>query len=66
MQPPATQSCNPYQSQLTHLLKMARIPGAKHYAWYRAKELAADDSGLWKGIDKELAEAMKETQKGSK
>lgn len=58
MQPPAT-PCNPYQSQLAHLLKMARLPGAKHHAWYRAKELSADGSGLWKGIDKELAEAMK-------
>jgi len=48
-----------YCEQLAHLVRMAKIPGAKHHAWQRAKELSEDKSGLWQGIDKELAEAMK-------
>ena len=49
---------NPYKEQFAHLVKMAQIPGAKHHAWYRAKELACDPSGLWPGIDKALAAEM--------
>jgi len=49
---------NIYTEHLTHLVKMASIPGAKHHAWHRAKQLAEDRSGLWRGIDKELVQLM--------
>lgn len=47
-----------FNDQLTWLIQMAKMPGAKDHAWRRAKELATDDSGLWPEIDKRLAEAM--------
>lgn len=49
----------PFNEQLAHLKWMASIPGAKHYAWHLAKELAEDRSGLWPEIDKVLAAEMK-------
>lgn len=49
---------DPYKEQFDHLVKMAQIPGAKHHAWYRAKELATDPSGLWVGLDTALAAEM--------
>lgn len=51
-----------YQQQLDWLVTMASNPGAKAHAWHRAKELAADKSGLWLDIDKRLTEAMKEAE----
>jgi hypothetical protein len=47
-----------YQTQLAHLIKMAKIPGFKAHAWHRATTLAADRSGLFTGIDAALQEAM--------
>jgi hypothetical protein len=38
---------------------MAKIPGAKSYAWTRAKELDADPSGLFTGIAQDLIKEMK-------
>lgn len=49
-----------YADMLAHLIKMASI-GIREwqkYAWSRAKELAADKSGLFAGIDQDLAQAM--------
>ncbi|CAB4132254.1 hypothetical protein UFOVP259_4 [uncultured Caudovirales phage] len=36
------------------------MPGAKKYAWDRAKKLDADPSGLWVGISDDLTKAMNE------
>lgn len=49
-----------YTSMLDHLVSMARFPGAKDYAWHRAKYLASDEAmrELYPEIDKRLAEAM--------
>ena len=47
-----------YQDQLQHLIAMASQPGAKAHAWHRAKELDADQSGLWTGIAADLERAM--------
>lgn len=49
---------DPYALHLDHLKSLAAQPGWKAYAWNRAKDLAADPSGLWAGIDKDLAAAM--------
>ena len=50
-----------YQTTLKHLIWMASLKGAKHYAWDRAKKLDADPSGLWVGISDDLTKAMNET-----
>ena len=44
---------------LQHLVRMAKIPGAKTYAWNRAKELDKDPSGLFTGIADDLIKEMK-------
>lgn len=49
---------DPFEVQLAHLVKLAREPGWKQYAWHRAKELGQDDSGLWAGLPQKLREAM--------
>jgi len=36
------------------------MPAAKHHAWYRAKELDQDASGLWVGIKDDLVKHMKD------
>ena len=46
------------EEQFAWLLSMARNPATKAHAWHRAKELAADESGLYAGMDRRLAEAM--------
>ena len=43
---------------LQHLVRMAKIPGAKAYAWTRAKQLDADPSGMFKGIADALINEM--------
>jgi hypothetical protein len=50
-----------YADTLSHLIWMAGLKGAKHYAWDRAKKLDADPSGLWTGIAADLTKAMNET-----
>ena len=47
-----------YGQQLQHLIKLARQPGWKAYAWHRAKVLDADDTGLFRGIADDLKAAM--------
>lgn len=49
-----------FNEQLQWLITMARTPGWGQYAWGRAKELAACDSGLWPDIHTRLKEAMQE------
>lgn len=48
------------EEQFSWLLTMARNPASKAHAWHRAKELAADESGLYAGFDLRLQEAMAE------
>lgn len=47
------------KKQLEWLIELAKIDGWKPYAWSRAKELDADQSGLFKGIAEELKQSMK-------
>ena len=47
-----------YETQLAHLTKLAKTPGFKQYAWHRALQLEADDTGLWLGIAEALKQAM--------
>lgn len=47
-----------YDNQLAHLIKLAKTPGWKQYAWHRALELDRDDTGLWRGIAEALKQAM--------
>jgi hypothetical protein len=47
-----------YQDALQHLIWMCQM-GQKEYAWYRAKELAADETGLWRGIHIALTNHMR-------
>ena len=49
---------DPFDLQLAHLVKLAREPGWKQYAWHRAKELEAEVSGRWAGMSTRLREAM--------
>lgn len=51
-------TCPTYAEHLAHLVRMASIPGARDHAWHRAKEMAADPSGLWPGIDAALKAEM--------
>ena len=47
-----------YDNQLAHLIKLAKTPGWKQYAWQRALELDRDNTGLWLGIAEALKQAM--------
>ena len=47
-----------YDQQLQHLIKLARQPGWKLYAWERAKTLHREESGLFRGIAADLKAAM--------
>ena len=47
-----------YETQLAHLTNLAKTPGFKQYAWHRALQLEADDTGLWRGIAEALKQAM--------
>lgn len=53
-----------YQATLEHLIAMARDQGWKVYAWGRAKELEADESGLFSGIAADLTAAVKAAKPG--
>jgi hypothetical protein len=52
-----------YRLQLEKLIHIAQSPQWKAWAWDYAKQLAADKSGVFKGIDDDLAKAMKELKK---
>ena len=47
-----------YESALDHLIKLAKTPGWKEYAWSRAKELESCRTGMWAGISEDLKQAM--------
>lgn len=47
-----------YETQLAHLIKLAKTPGWKEYAWSRAKELESCSTGMWQGIAADLKHAM--------
>ena len=47
-----------YDTQLAHLIKLAKTPGWKEYAWSRAKELESCSTGMWQGIAADLKQAM--------
>jgi hypothetical protein len=49
-----------YQETLNHLVLMASTQGWKDHAWYRAKELDAHPTGIWRGIANDLVKTMKE------
>lgn len=55
-------TCTPFETQLKHLTSLAKAPGWKAYAWQRAQQLDADDSGLWRGLADALEAAMKSQQ----
>ena len=48
-----------FQAELASLTSMARAPGFKEESWHEAKRLDAHGSGLWAGMAKALAEAMR-------
>lgn len=52
-----------YRLQLEKLIHIAQSPQWKAWAWDYAKELAADKSGVFKGIDDDLAKAMQALKK---
>lgn len=54
-----------YETQLAHLIRLARTPGWKEYAWSRAKELESCSTGMWAGIAQELKERMLAQQPAS-
>lgn len=47
-----------YANQLAHLVALAENEAWKAYAWNRAKELEACETGMWSGIAEELRQAM--------
>lgn len=47
-----------YDTQLAHLIKLAKTPGWKEYAWSRAKELERCETGMWQGIAADLKRHM--------
>ena len=62
--PPNTPHIHPledaYHQQLQHLIRLAKQPGWKLYAWERAKTLHREKSGLFRGIADDLKAAMAE------
>lgn len=52
-----------YRLQLDHLVRIAQDPKWKSWAWEYAKELSADKSGVFKGIDEDLKKAMQNLKK---
>jgi hypothetical protein len=47
-----------FQTQLDHLVVLAKHPGWRAQAWHRAKILDAEPLGLYKGIAAALTLAM--------
>lgn len=47
-----------YDKALAHLIKLAKTPGWKEYAWHRAKEMERCETGMWAGIAADLKQAM--------
>ena len=55
-----------YEKQLNQLLKLCQHEGWKVYAYARAKELEAHQSGLYEGITAHLVERMKQLNEAKK
>jgi len=53
----------PYKMQLDRLTQIAQDQAWKAWAWEYAKELAADKSGVFKGIDEDLKKSMQALKK---
>jgi len=53
-----------YSAMLAHLVDLAGRPGWKSYAWHRAQQLDADESGMWMGISAALVEEMRKNMEG--
>lgn len=47
-----------FQTQLDHLIVLAKNPGWKAHAWHRAKALDADPCGMYAGLAEALTKAM--------
>ena len=47
-----------YDKALANLIKLAKTPGWKEYAWHRAKELEQCETGMWHGIAEDLKRHM--------
>lgn len=47
-----------YDKALANLIKLAKTPGWKEYAWHRAKEMERCETGMWAGIAADLKQAM--------
>jgi len=47
-----------YDKALAHLIKLAKTPGWKEYAWHRALEMERCKTGMWEGIAADLKQAM--------
>lgn len=47
-----------FQTQLEHLIVLAKHPGWRAQAWHRAKVLDADQSGMYAGLAEALTNAM--------
>lgn len=47
-----------FQTQLDHLIVLAKNTGWKAHAWHRAKALDADPCGLYAGLAEALTKAM--------
>ena len=48
-----------FQEALENLVKLAQDDGTKHYAWHEAKQLEAQEHGMYRGICEALKERMK-------
>lgn len=49
-----------YEEAMKHLMWLASMRATKEHAWYRAKKLDKDTSGLYKGIAQDLVNRMKQ------
>jgi hypothetical protein len=62
--PPSSSSTKPLNSLATcpveHYARMALIEGAIDQARFRVKELEADETGMWLGLGKAVAQRIKE------
>jgi hypothetical protein len=53
-----------YQQWLNVLIHYAKQPAFKADAWNWAKQLDADETGMWRGITNDLIKAMENEKEG--
>ncbi|APW37638.1 hypothetical protein RD110_10915 [Rhodoferax koreense] len=53
-----------YQTEFTHILRMALLPGFRDHARYRAQQLESTYPGLYEAVKSELA--RKSSEDGAK